>query len=84
MNFPFFHVDAFADQPLNGNPADEDPVTGSAHYSLGPYWSEILGKTELLAYQASARGGVLKVSVKERNVLIAGKAITVIAGEYRI
>ena len=40
---------------------DEDPVTGSAHTALGPYWAEQLGKTEFTAYQVSARGGVVRV-----------------------
>ncbi len=39
---------------------DEDPVTGSAHCALGPYWAERLGKTELTGYQASARGGIVR------------------------
>ncbi len=64
---------------------DEDPVTGSAQCYLGPYWSERLGKKELLAYQASARGGMLRVRPEGDRVLIAGKAVTVfrvkLAGE---
>jgi len=42
---------------------DEDPVTGSAHCCLGPYWGEILGKDEMIAFQASARGGVVRVKL---------------------
>lgn len=60
---------------------DEDPVTGSAHTALGPYWAERLGKSEFLAYQASARGGVLKVAVKGDRVLLGGQAVTVMTGE---
>jgi len=60
---------------------DEDPVTGSAHCCLGPYWSKKLGKSELSAYQASERGGVLRVGVEEERVRIEGKAITVMKGE---
>lgn len=60
---------------------DEDPVTGSAHCCLGPYWSEQLGKTELTAFQASARGGVLRVRVKGDRVLLGGQAVTVMKGE---
>jgi PhzF family phenazine biosynthesis protein len=60
---------------------DEDPVTGSAHCTLGPYWQERLGKTEMLAYQASARGGVVRVAVRGRRVGIAGQAITMLRGE---
>jgi predicted PhzF superfamily epimerase YddE/YHI9 len=44
-----------------GSGIDEDPVTGSAHTALGPYWAKILGKTEMLAYQASHRGGVVRL-----------------------
>jgi PhzF family phenazine biosynthesis protein len=59
----------------------EDPVTGSAHCCLGPYWMEKLKKDSFIAYQASARGGVLKVKVAGDRVLISGKAVTVIEGE---
>lgn len=58
----------------------EDPVTGSAHCCLGPYWSKKLGKNEFIAYQASSRGGVLKVKVVDDRVLISGKAVTVMEG----
>jgi PhzF family phenazine biosynthesis protein len=60
----------------------EDPVTGSAHCCLTPYWSKRLGKTELFAYQASARGGELKLQLKGDRVLISGQAITVICGTF--
>jgi PhzF family phenazine biosynthesis protein len=60
---------------------DEDPVTGSAHTFLGPYWAEKLGKTELLAYQASARGGSLGVRVTPERVFLTGQAVTVFSGE---
>jgi predicted PhzF superfamily epimerase YddE/YHI9 len=56
---------------------NEDPVTGSSHSVLGPFWKARLGKSELLAYQASKRGGVLRVRVGDRRVFIGGKAITV-------
>ena len=59
----------------------EDPVTGSAHCCLGPYWAERLGKTELLAYQASARGGEVRVQVKGDRVILGGQAVTVMRGE---
>lgn len=59
----------------------EDPVTGSAHCCLGPYWKSKLGKDELIAYQASSRGGVLRVRVVDDRVLILGKAVTVLEGE---
>jgi PhzF family phenazine biosynthesis protein len=60
----------------------EDPVTGSAHCCLGPYWKERLGKSEFLAYQASRRGGILKVRVGDGGrVYIQGQAVTVLTGE---
>ncbi|MDB9529528.1 PhzF family phenazine biosynthesis protein [Oscillatoria sp. CS-180] len=59
---------------------NEDPVTGSAHCSLAPYWQEKLGQSEFLARQVSARGGVLKVQVQGDRVLISGQAITVLKG----
>lgn len=60
---------------------NEDPVCGSAHCCLGPYWSEQLGKTEMTAYQASTRGGVLRVRVAGDRVVLGGQAITVLKGE---
>lgn len=59
---------------------DEDPVTGSAHCTLGPFWAKRLGKSSLQAFQASARGGVLKVSLQGDRVLLAGQAVTVLKG----
>lgn len=60
---------------------NEDPVCGSAHCCLTPYWAERLGKTELRAFQASARGGVLRLRLKDERVLLAGQAVTVWRGE---
>jgi predicted PhzF superfamily epimerase YddE/YHI9 len=60
---------------------DEDPVTGAAHCALGPYWSAKLGKSELRAYQASARGGWLGVRVAGDRVYLTGRAVTVLRGE---
>ncbi len=60
---------------------DEDPVTGSSHTVLAPYWTSRLGKTAFTAFQASARGGVLHVNLAGDRVKIAGKALTVIKGE---
>jgi PhzF family phenazine biosynthesis protein len=60
---------------------NEDPVTGSAHTCLTPYWSEKLGKTEMVAYQASARGGVVKVVNRGERVWLSGQAVTVLRGE---
>ncbi len=56
---------------------NEDPVTGSAHCSLAPYWSQRLGKTQFTARQVSARGGVLRVRLAGERVRIAGQAVTV-------
>ncbi|MGC4042728.1 MAG: PhzF family phenazine biosynthesis protein [Armatimonas sp.] len=53
----------------------EDPVTGSAHCALGPYWAEKLGKTKLAGYQASARGGVVHLEVQSERVLLRGQAV---------
>jgi PhzF family phenazine biosynthesis protein len=64
-----------------GSGVDEDPVTGSAHTALGPYWAERLGKTEFTAYQASARGGVVRVKLSGDRVLLGGQAVTVMTGE---
>ncbi len=60
---------------------DEDPVTGSAHCCLTPYWSKKLGKTDFTAYQASERGGVLRLSLKGDRVLLGGQAVTILRGE---
>jgi predicted PhzF superfamily epimerase YddE/YHI9 len=63
---------------------DEDPVTGSAHCCLGPYWGDILGKDEMLAYQASERGGVIRVRVAGDRVYLGGKAVTIMHGELLV
>jgi PhzF family phenazine biosynthesis protein len=60
---------------------DEDPVTGSAHCCLGPYWKTRLGKDELVAYQASRRGGLVRVRVAQPRVILGGQAVTVVRGE---
>lgn len=60
---------------------NEDPVTGSAHCCLAPYWSKQLGKDEMLAYQASARGGVVRVRISDERVKLAGQAVSVLRGE---
>lgn len=59
----------------------EDPVTGSAHCCLGPFWAKRLGKNKFIAYQASARGGVLRVRVGDERVYISGQAVTVLRGD---
>jgi PhzF family phenazine biosynthesis protein len=63
-----------------GSGVDEDPVTGSAHCTLGPYWAGKLGKQDFLAYQASARGGVVRVRVTGDRVKLGGQAVTVLRG----
>ncbi|MDT8903991.1 PhzF family phenazine biosynthesis protein [Anaeroselena agilis] len=60
---------------------NEDPVTGSAHCRLVPYWQSKLTKEAFTAYQASARGGFLKVAARGDRVSIRGHAVTVLAGE---
>jgi PhzF family phenazine biosynthesis protein len=65
--------------PQSGVP--EDPVTGSAHCALAPYWSAKLGKNELVAYQASSRGGELRLRLIGDRVKIGGQAVTVLRGE---
>ena len=60
---------------------NEDPVTGSAHCCLGPFWGARLHRDQLLAYQASARGGVVRVRMSGARVHLGGQAITVLRGE---
>jgi PhzF family phenazine biosynthesis protein len=60
---------------------NEDPVTGSSHTCLAPYWAEKLNKHQLNAYQASERGGILQLSLVGSRVLISGKARTIFFGE---
>ena len=64
-----------------GSGIDEDPVTGSAHCCLGPYWAGKLGKTEFTAYQASPRGGLMRVTVIGDRVLLQGQAVTILQGQ---
>ncbi|NMF82957.1 PhzF family phenazine biosynthesis protein [Nodosilinea sp. P-1105] len=59
---------------------NEDPVTGSAHCCLSPYWRDELGKTTFLAYQASPRGGVVQVNDEGERVRLSGQAVTVLRG----
>jgi len=60
---------------------DEDPVTGSAHCFLAPFWAERLGKRSLVSYQASARGGIVRCTWLGERVLLSGQAVTVLRGE---
>ncbi len=64
-----------------GAGVNEDPVTGSAHCCLGPFWQKRLHKAEFVAYQASARGGVVQVGVNGDRVVLSGQAVTVLRGE---
>ncbi len=64
-----------------GSGIDEDPVTGSAHTALGPYWATRLGKTEFTAFQASVRGGVVRVRLQGDRVILGGQAVTVMTGD---
>lgn len=60
---------------------NEDPVTGSAHVCLAPYWSAKLGRPELVGYQASSRGGIVRTHARGDRVGLGGQAVTVLAGE---
>ena len=63
-----------------GTGVNEDPVTGSAHCALGPFWQSKTGKSEFLAYQASRRGGEVRVRVDGERVRLGGQAVTVLRG----
>ncbi|MFD6416302.1 PhzF family phenazine biosynthesis protein [Streptomyces sp. NPDC060194] len=63
---------------------DEDPVTGSAHTALAPYWSPRLGRDELTGYQASARGGLVRTALRGGRTLLSGTAVTVLDGELLV
>lgn len=63
---------------------DEDPVTGSAHCCLAPFWAERLGRASLLGYQASARGGLVRVRHAGDRVELGGQAVTVLRGELLV
>jgi predicted PhzF superfamily epimerase YddE/YHI9 len=62
----------------------EDPVTGSAHCCLGPYWAQRLNKVELVGFQASARGGVVRTRLADDRVVLGGQAVTVMMGELTV
>ena len=67
-----------------GAGVDEDPVTGSAHCCLTPYWSRKLGRTEFIAQQLSRRGGTLRLSLAGDRVRMRGQAVTVLRGELLV
>ncbi len=68
--------------PANGG--DEDPVTGSIHAGLVPYWAKILNKNQLMAYQASQRGGVLNCRLNGDRVYICGQAVQYLSGTIEV
>jgi predicted PhzF superfamily epimerase YddE/YHI9 len=59
---------------------NEDPATGSSHCTLAPFWSRRLGKSEMIGFQASPRGSVLRVCMTGERILISGQAVTVLRG----
>ena len=63
---------------------NEDPVTGSAHAAIGPYWAKKLGKKKLTAYQASKRGGILYLDIGTDRLTISGRAVTYMRGDFNI
>lgn len=63
---------------------DEDPVTGSAHCCLGPFWAERLNRRDLEGFQASPRGGAVRVAVNGTRVTLGGQAVTVYSGTLRV
>ena len=67
-----------------GAGVDEDPVTGAAHCCLADFWRKRLGKSEFVAFQASARGGVVKERVVMDRALLSGNAVTVAKGELLV
>jgi len=63
---------------------DEDPVTGSAHCCLAPYWQQQTGKSQMLGLQVSKRSGEVSVRIKENRIFLAGQAITILKGELYV
>lgn len=78
---PFDFVSRFF-APAAG--VDEDPVTGSAHCCLAPYWGQRLGRTSMVGYQASARGGVVQVELRGERVLLGGEGVIVAEGDLLV
>ena len=62
----------------------EDPVTGSSHCTLTPYWVKQIGRTDLTARQVSSRGGFLKCTLRGERVLISGKAVLYLKGDIEV
>ncbi|MBX3373910.1 MAG: PhzF family phenazine biosynthesis protein [Phycisphaeraceae bacterium] len=67
-----------------GAGVDEDPVTGSAHCTLAPFWGARLGRTAMTGFQASRRGGVVHVRLADDRVVLGGRAVTVLRGELLV
>jgi predicted PhzF superfamily epimerase YddE/YHI9 len=63
---------------------DEDPVTGSAHAALVPYWTSRLGRSEFTALQASARSGVLHCRLQGDRAVLGGRCQTIIVGQFQL
>jgi PhzF family phenazine biosynthesis protein len=63
---------------------DEDPVTGSAHTALVPFWAERLGRLHFTAFQASRRGGRIECELKQKRVILGGQCVTVIEGHFQL
>jgi PhzF family phenazine biosynthesis protein len=78
------HIDFVSRYFWPANGGDEDPVTGSIHAGLTPYWAAKLGKTTLWAQQCSARGGELRCELQGERVLVSGQAVLYMAGEIFI
>lgn len=79
---PGEHYDFVSRVFVPGAGVDEDPVTGSAHAALTPFWAARLGKTDLSAFQASSRGGELQCRLDGDRVWLSGGCVTVIEGEF--
>lgn len=86
-------ITALSDQPgvdvisrffAPGKGIDEDPVTGSAHCIIGPWWGRPLKQKSLVCYQASTRGGLLHLELEPDRVFLSGQAITVLSGDWKI
>jgi predicted PhzF superfamily epimerase YddE/YHI9 len=77
-------VDAVSRFFAPGAGIDEDPVTGSAHCSIVPYWSKVLGKKQLACRQVSRRGGELICEDRGERVIIGGQAVLFLKGELFI
>jgi predicted PhzF superfamily epimerase YddE/YHI9 len=61
---------------------DEDPVTGSAHAALAPFWAERLGRESFSAFQASKRGGAVQCRLAGDRVVLGGRCVTVVEGQF--